>query len=219
MTDPQLDVRRFYDREAQSYDALRWTGPIGRYVATTYERLAFDSIPIQVDGEYLEVGCGTGRFTAPLAEKDVRLTSVDISEEMLESTRRRLTQVGVVDAVTLQQMDARSMEFPDSTFDVIVSMNVLNHVPEYERVVSEMARVLRPGGSIVIGVPSLFSLYWPYGALVNLRGRSLRREVYTRWPSVHALRKQLLAEGIELERRSGMFHCPPLAWQRLWPRP
>lgn len=204
-----MNVEEFYDREAKAYDALRWKGPIGAYVHTQYERLVSEAVPIIPGAKYLEVGCGTGRFTAPFARAGIDLTAVDISDEMLATTRGKLTDAGCSN-VKLMKLDARATDFPSASFDVIFSFNVINHVPEYERLIVEVARLLKPGGVFVVGYPSLWSLYLPYAAIVNLTRRSIRRGVYTRWPSTPALVRQLAGLGVQKERSRGMFHFPAL---------
>jgi SAM-dependent methyltransferase len=159
----------------------------------------------------LEIGCGTGRFTVPFADKGIDLVAVDISDDMLAITNEKLQQSGPRSRpVQLSKADARALEFPADQFDVIFSFNVINHVPEYEKVIAEAARVLKPGGYFIVGFPSLWSLYLPYAMLVNTMQRSIRRGVYTRWPSAPALIRQGRSLGLQVESQYGMFHCPPL---------
>jgi SAM-dependent methyltransferase len=206
-----MNVEEFYDNEAIAYDQLRWTGSIGRYVHQQYEKLVSASVPIRADSKYLEVGCGTGRFTVPFAAKGVDLTAVDISDEMLAITKAKLDKaISGGGRVNLVKADARATHFPSEAFDVVFSFNVINHVPKYELVISEVARLLKPGGTFVVGYPSLWSLYLPYAMLVNLTRRSIRRGVYTRWPSTPALVRQAGGLGMDVERMHGMFHCPTI---------
>lgn len=206
-----MDVEQFYDNEAKAYDNLRWTGPVGSYVYAQYDRLVAEMVPIDLAAKYLEVGCGTGRFTVPIASRGVNLTAVDVADEMLSTTRRKLDAADIDWAkVQLLKADARATDFPSESFDIAFSFNVINHVPEYERVIDEVARLLKPGGVFVVGYPSLWSCYLPYAALVNLTKRSIRRGVYTRWPSTPALIRQARALGMEVKESRGMFHCPAI---------
>jgi 2-polyprenyl-3-methyl-5-hydroxy-6-metoxy-1,4-benzoquinol methylase len=206
-----MNVEEFYNSEAEAYDTLRWTGPIGSYVHRQYERLVAESLPIIPNAKYLEVGCGTGRFTVPVAAQGVNLTAIDISDQMLATTRNRLENRATRSPrVALLKSDARATDFQTASFDVVFSFNVINHVPEYDRVITEVARVLEPGGLFVVGYPSLWSAYLPYAMIVNLRRRSIRRGVYTRWISTRALVRQAKGLGLTVERSQGMFHCPPI---------
>jgi len=100
-------------------------------------------------GTVLEVGIGTGlslRHYAP----HLSVTGIDFSEAMLKKARTRVAELGLRHVSALRQMDARAMDFPDDHFDTVAAMHVLSVVPEPERVMSEIARVCRPGGKVVI---------------------------------------------------------------------
>jgi SAM-dependent methyltransferase len=205
-----MTVEEFYAREAARYDELRWRGPIGQYVHAQYARLVAECMPEHPYGQYLEIGCGTGRFTSLVADKGIALTAIDIAIEMLTATKSKLREQRSRVDVKLLRADARTMPFANESFDVVFSFNVINHVPHYERVIDEAARVLKPNGVLVVGFPSMWSLYLPYAILVNITRRSLRRGVFTRWPSAHALHRQASLLGMTKLRSRGMFHAPPL---------
>ncbi|MEO8164124.1 MAG: class I SAM-dependent methyltransferase [Betaproteobacteria bacterium] len=207
-------VESFYDEEASTYDAKRWHGPIGQYVHSTYQRLVFEVTPIDPQKQYLEIGCGTGRFTVPLAERVNKLTAVDISKEMLKVTEEKLRARGLEKKVRLIEGDAKHICLPDAQFDVILSFNAINHIPDYGDVIKEAARLLKPGGVLVLGYPSLFSLYFPYAVLVNVCKKSLRRGVYTKWPSTSYIERLGRTLNLRPEMARGQFHFPLL--QNKW---
>lgn len=101
------------------------------------------------EGRVLEVGVGTG-LSLPHYKPSLQVTGIDFSAEMLEKARERVAREGVGNIEALRQMDARSLDFPDDHFDTVVAMHVLSVVPEPERVMSEIARVVKPGGKVVI---------------------------------------------------------------------
>jgi 2-polyprenyl-3-methyl-5-hydroxy-6-metoxy-1,4-benzoquinol methylase len=206
-----MDVEEFYSREAHRYDELRWRGPIGEYVHRQYERLVLECVPQDENAKYLEIGCGTGRFTALFAAQGLDLTAIDISDEMIAATQAKLNTLGHHKrAITLKKADARSTGMADSSFDVVFSFNVINHVPRYQEVIREVARVLKADGIFVVGYPSLWSVYAPYALIVNATGRSLRRGVYTRWPSTPALIRLAEHLGMRLQKQRGMMHFPAI---------
>jgi len=100
-------------------------------------------------GRILEVGVGTGLSLSGYRNK-LTVTGIDYSEEMLEKARRRVAKKGLSNIEELRRMDARTLEYPDGSFDVVVAMYIVSVVPEPERVVQEMARVVRPGGYVLI---------------------------------------------------------------------
>jgi len=100
-------------------------------------------------GSVLEVGVGTG-LSLQHYKPDLQVTGIDFSAEMLAKAQRKVECLHLDQVVALRQMDARTLDFPDNCFDTVATMHVLSVVPEPERVMSEIARVLKPGGKVVI---------------------------------------------------------------------
>lgn len=100
-------------------------------------------------GQVLEVGVGTG-LALPFYKGDVRVTGIDYSAEMLAKARARVAADGLSHVEALHEMDARELDFPDASFDAVAAMHVLSVVPDPERVMTEIARVCRPGGKVVV---------------------------------------------------------------------
>lgn len=100
-------------------------------------------------GSVLEVGIGTGLALDFYGPK-VRVTGIDVSAEMLREAEAKAQKKRLRNLVGLHQMDARQIAFPDASFDHVAAMHVMSVVPEPERVLDEMARLCRPGGSILI---------------------------------------------------------------------
>jgi SAM-dependent methyltransferase len=93
--------------------------------------------------DVLEVGCGTGAFAARLADElpGVALLAVDQSPRMVELTRER--------GVPAQVQDVQHLLAPDASYDVVLALWMLYHVPDLDRGLGELRRVLRPGGRLV----------------------------------------------------------------------
>jgi phosphatidylethanolamine/phosphatidyl-N-methylethanolamine N-methyltransferase len=103
----------------------------------------------KLSGSVLEVGVGTG-LSLEHYRADLRVTGIDYSGEMLTKARARVDRMGLRHVEALRQMDARTLDFPDHSFDAVAAMHVLSVVPEPEQVMSEIVRVLKPGGRVVI---------------------------------------------------------------------
>jgi phosphatidylethanolamine/phosphatidyl-N-methylethanolamine N-methyltransferase len=103
----------------------------------------------RIGGRILEVGVGTG-LSLPYYSSDVRLSGVDISEPMLRKAQQRVNELGLKNVETLAVMDAEHLEFADDSFDVVVAQYVITTVPNPEATLDEFARVLKPGGEIVL---------------------------------------------------------------------
>lgn len=140
-TDETQRVTRLYDRMAPRYDrviavAERLLFAGGRRWATGHAR-----------GDVLEIAVGTGRNLA-LYPADARIVGIDISPGMLAYARRRATECGR--AVELRVGDAQSLTLPDASFDVVLSSLTMCSIPDDGAAVREAARVLRPGGRLVL---------------------------------------------------------------------
>jgi phosphatidylethanolamine/phosphatidyl-N-methylethanolamine N-methyltransferase len=135
-------VTKIYKRWAPVYDLV--FGPIlgrGRDAAIAASE--------RIGGRILEVGVGTG-IALPHYARASRLVGVDLSADMLLRARERVTQQGLSNVEGLAVMDAERLAFPDGCFDVVVGQYVINTVPHPEATLDEFARVVKPGGEIVL---------------------------------------------------------------------
>lgn len=103
----------------------------------------------RIGGRILEVGVGTGISLPDYSRKNT-LCGVDISEPMLRKAQERMTELGLTHVEGLWVMDAEHMGFPDASFDVVVAQYVVTTVPNPEATLDEFARVLKPGGEIIL---------------------------------------------------------------------
>jgi phosphatidylethanolamine/phosphatidyl-N-methylethanolamine N-methyltransferase len=103
----------------------------------------------RVGGRILEVGVGTG-ISLPHYSRECRLCGVDISEPMLRKAQERVVEHDLSNVEGLWVMDAEHLSFPDDCFDVVVAQYVVTTVPNPEATLDEFARVLKPGGEIVL---------------------------------------------------------------------
>jgi ubiquinone/menaquinone biosynthesis C-methylase UbiE len=140
-----------FDRFAEHYDDWFKTG-LGKYVLH-YEKELVLKLAMPKPGEkILDIGIGTGVFAVELMKYKTEITGIDVSERMLEIARSKgLTNVAVGDAV--------SLDFPDETFDLVISITALEFIKEYEKAISEMVRVCKKGGRVVVGTLGSGSLW------------------------------------------------------------
>jgi phosphatidylethanolamine/phosphatidyl-N-methylethanolamine N-methyltransferase len=103
----------------------------------------------RIGGSILEVGVGTG-ISLPDYAGTNRLVGVDLSEPMLRKAQERVAELGLSNVEGLAVMDAERLAFADDTFDVVVAQYVITTVPNPEATLDEFARVLKPGGEIVL---------------------------------------------------------------------
>lgn len=103
----------------------------------------------RIGGRILEVGVGTG-ISLPEYSRANRICGVDISEPMLLKARERVAELDLTNVEGLWVMDAEHLTFPDELFDVVVAQYVITTVPNPEATLDEFARVLKPGGEIIL---------------------------------------------------------------------
>jgi phosphatidylethanolamine/phosphatidyl-N-methylethanolamine N-methyltransferase len=103
----------------------------------------------RVGGRILEVGVGTG-LSLPDYSWSNRLIGVDLSAPMLRKAKTRVLQHKLTNVEGLAVMDAQHLGFADAVFDVVVAQYVITAVPDPETTLDEFARVIRPGGEIVL---------------------------------------------------------------------
>jgi phosphatidylethanolamine/phosphatidyl-N-methylethanolamine N-methyltransferase len=143
LRDPDRQVmEKAYARWAPVYDAL--CGPFflsGRRAVALAAR--------SVGGRILEIGVGTG-LSFDDYDGTTEITGIDISEPMIARARERLASGCYPHVKDLLVMDAHDMAFPEASFDCVVGQFVITLVEDPERVLSECARVLKPGGQIIL---------------------------------------------------------------------
>ena len=132
-----------YARWAPIYDAT-----FGR-VTTAGRRRAVERINALPAGRVLEVGVGTG-ISLPDYDPKHRVVGIDLSADMLARARTRIEREALLHVEAVQEMDAGDTDFPDGSFDVAVAMYVMTVVPDPARVMAELARVVRPGGHVLV---------------------------------------------------------------------
>ncbi|NJM82329.1 MAG: class I SAM-dependent methyltransferase [Tabrizicola sp.] len=139
----QVDaIQKSYRRWAPIYDLA-----FGR-ITEGGRRLAARHVNA-TGGSVLEVGIGTG-LALEYYTPQISVTGIDLSAEMLEEARVKAERKGLRNVVGLHQMDAREIALPDASFDHVAAMHIMSVVPEPERVLAEMVRTCRPGGSVMI---------------------------------------------------------------------
>ncbi len=132
-------AKQYYDAFAATYEAER--DGRSRYHDLLDELEVDLALPYVRDREVVEVGCGTGLLLRRFAETAKRAVGIDLSPGMLERARAR--------GLDAREGSAGHLPLPSASFDVAVSFKTLPHVPDLRRALSEMARVVRPGGVVI----------------------------------------------------------------------
>lgn len=136
----------YHDREAEWYDEYL----VDERVAAAEEWIVQRILRLAKQGVVLDLGCGTGRIAEPLVTSGNRVIAVDHAQEML---RKLLTKVDSERLVPLCA-DVRQLPLPDASCDSVICSGVLHHIQDWPHVLSEVARVLRHGGRLIVREPN-----------------------------------------------------------------
>jgi ubiquinone/menaquinone biosynthesis C-methylase UbiE len=103
-------------------------------------------------GLYLDVGTGTALIPLTLAVTDrrARIIAVDGAQHMLDIAAEHIQKAGLKDRIELKQQDAKEMQFESGSFEAVISNSIVHHIPDPFTVVSEMVRLLAPGGTLFV---------------------------------------------------------------------
>ena len=139
------------DKSTVTKAYARWAPVYDLVFGAVFERGRHAAIAAaeRIGGRILEVGVGTG-ISLPHYSRSCRLCGIDISAPMLRKAQERVTELKLTHVEGLWVMDAEHLTFPDGSFDVVVAQYVITTVPNPEATLDEFARVLKPGGEIVL---------------------------------------------------------------------
>jgi ubiquinone/menaquinone biosynthesis C-methylase UbiE len=138
-----MSKKVFWDKISPIYDLFE----------TIYNRKVFTGTGAKVaemiepSDNVLECACGTGAISIYIAEKCKSLIATDFAEGMLKQASKKCR---LFKNVTFQKADITKLEFADASFDKVVAGNVIHLLPEPEKALSELKRVTKPGGTIII---------------------------------------------------------------------
>ncbi len=144
-------MRTELDKDTVAKAYARWAPVYDLVFGAVFERGRHAAIAAaeRIGGRILEVGVGTG-ISLPDYARSNRLVGVDLSEPMLRKAQARVAEFGLRNVEGLAVMDAERLAFPDGSFDVVVAQYVITTVPDPEATLDEFARVLKPGGEIIL---------------------------------------------------------------------
>jgi SAM-dependent methyltransferase len=163
----------------------------------------------------LEIGCGRGGFAVWLAElppalRPAEVMASDVSSVAVRMAEDRGRARGVAN-VTYRVGDLMGLDWPDASFDAIISCETIEHVPSSRVALHELARVLRPGGRLYLTCPSYLNLMGLYRVYLRLTGRRWSEggqpiSHFLIWPRTRRWTKEA---GLRIESTAGVGHYVP----------
>jgi 2-polyprenyl-3-methyl-5-hydroxy-6-metoxy-1,4-benzoquinol methylase len=196
------ELRSYYESRAGELDELALTyehpEPYKRFFYGARFRAVLDALDAQFGEQILEIGCGSGAYTRKLVERGAEVTATEVAPGPLAQARRNLGPLAA--EADLRIEDAQHLSLPDARFDKVLLSEVIEHVPEPDRTIAEAARVLRPGGLLVVSTPSRFSpMNLAYGLKRRVRRYGFNEHLHELTPGSfrRLVEAHLNVEGVE----------------------
>lgn len=199
---------RLYEKTARQYDHARFSGWAGGWGHRRQVEVLRGFSPDWRGKRVLEIGCGTGRITETLARWGACVTATDISQEMLDVARGRFRRQADLPTPEFRVMSVFECDLDLSGYDFVIMVNVLGRLSDPARAIREIASRMGPQSTLVFSFPCLSSVLLPAALVVNWRGRSLSRDVTSRWYSPGVIRDHCRAAGLEIVRFRGNHYVP-----------
>lgn len=133
----------FYKEEdiATSYDEKRFSGKGGRIINRREKKNVLEMLGDIEGKKVIDLGAGTCRYSVEFASQGAEVTSLDISDKMLEVGREKAEERGVEDRITFVQGDAKNTDYDDEEFDIATSLRVFHVIDDYKALFNEMKRL------------------------------------------------------------------------------
>jgi ubiquinone/menaquinone biosynthesis C-methylase UbiE len=131
-------------------EVWNWESPAGKL--RWKRRVNMLSSSLKEGDKVLELGCGTGYFTKELTRLNIHTTAIDISPELLEEAKKKIK----AENVSFQIQNAYQMNFDNNQFDAVIGSSVLHHL-DVKKAISEIYRVLKPGGFVAFTEPNMMN--------------------------------------------------------------
>ncbi|MEW4567558.1 class I SAM-dependent methyltransferase [Tautonia sp. JC769] len=206
--------------EALDYNAMDHAEVNARFVA---DLLLAQGRP--ASGDWLDVGTGTALIPIALCQRagGCRVVGTDLAEQMLELAHQNVTAAGLQGRIRLDRVDAKSLPYPDRAFEAVFSNSIVHHIPEPIGVLSEMVRLVAPGGLLFVrdlvrpsSAGELDQLVRRYAGQEPERARAMFRDSLHAALTVDEVQGMVASLGLP---RDGVQMTSDRHWTWTWRRP
>ncbi|WP_416200328.1 class I SAM-dependent methyltransferase [Terricaulis sp.] len=152
MNHPRSTALEYHEQLAATWTSRTHTGGLARRLAFVQNKI----LPSAPAGSWLDVGCGSGVYSRILAAAGCQVLGIDGSPAMIEEASKLSAQsLNELNAVNYLQVTLNEgLPFPDNLFDGCICFSVLEYLPNPSLTIRELARVVRPGGQILLSIPN-----------------------------------------------------------------
>ena len=140
----------------------------------------------------LEVGCGYGSLSVYMSKKGAKVTGVDISSEAIKISKRNASLNN--QKIVFKQSKGEKLDFEDEEFDLVVSCEVLEHIPNYTKAIDEIIRVTKKSGKMIITTPNSFNLR---GLYLYVKSKQPVENFFSYW----TVMKEFKRKGINIIKK------------------
>ena len=206
-----MNLAKEYDRW---YERVIAANPDWADEMSPWYRLVFESLVPVAGKQVLEVGCGRGGFSHFLASEGARVCGTDFSTSALELATKKSKGSRVAGgSINFVQADAVQLPFDDQRFDIVISCEMIEHLPDPVAALREMARVCSPGGLLYLTTPNylnLIGLYELYAAVLKNNPHSDFSQPLDRHYFFFQIRHFARAAGWRILDSDGTVHQVPI---------
>jgi ubiquinone/menaquinone biosynthesis C-methylase UbiE len=203
-----MTLRGAYDEWHQRlYDAA----PKHEDASSPWYELVREQIGSVTGLRILEVACGRGGFVRELSRSGADVTGCDFSLAALRVGWEKLRALGNGNSAALIQGDAQALPFADESFDLVVSCETIEHVPDVRKALREMWRVARPGAKLFLTTPNYANLMGLYDLYARMRHpRRKDDQPFDRRQWFPQIRRYVRGAGWTILRSDGTVHQLPI---------
>jgi ubiquinone/menaquinone biosynthesis C-methylase UbiE len=188
-------------------DYARWrASPVGALTERLEHEVIFGLAGDLRGQSLLDIPCGDGAYSISAGERGARVVAIDRSLAMLGAARRRAESC--LESIKFCQAAAEALPFDANRFDVVLAVTALCFVKDPQRTIQEAARVLRPGGGIIIGELGRYSLWAISRKIRGWLGSPTWKRVHF-W-TFEDLRELIAGAGLRFHSRSSAVYYPPV---------
>jgi 2-polyprenyl-3-methyl-5-hydroxy-6-metoxy-1,4-benzoquinol methylase len=197
-----------YEKTARTYDCQRFTGRAGEWGHNRQISILHSLAEDWQGKKVLEIGCGTGRITQALARWGADITATDISEKMLKLARTRFSSDQELAMPKFRVMSVFDIDMDLQGYDYVIMVNVLGRLSHAREAIEKISLNISETCRFVFTFPSLTSILLPFGLTVNLRSKSLARDVTSHWYTPKTIEKYCNDAGLMIVGWRGNHYVP-----------
>lgn len=202
------EIARFFDEMSVERNQKIQSNPIINYEQQVRSRTVLNMLSPSQGEKILDIGCGNARDLAIIATTGAQVVGVDIAEGMVSAARQELVKLGI-ENVLLRVGDATQLDFADGEFDKVLCSEVIEHIPDAEKALAEIWRVLKPGGMLVLSTPNPkswygFDRYWIWERVLGKKWN----HPFDQWRTMSDLISMVERKGFKVEKKAGACYVP-----------